>query len=503
MKKIICRLFTLVLAMLIVATSLVACGGGGNPANSSTDIEIYLWKSGVGDQFLKDIIAGFEKKHPEYNVMLEAKSNGDYINTMLPLGPDQNSIDLFFVSKGSDYEKYCATLDDVLASKNEGESKTIGEKIGNDRLQYFVSKDGKYYSLSYYGGFGFLCYNADIIDGVRYDVPKTTNELYTLAMDLYSDGITPFIHFIDGGYWQFLYKVWRAQYFGVENCIDLAVNPTLEKVTDDGIGIKQVFETLEQLISSSGMVYNGSNSIDFTSAQTLFIEGKAAMMANGSWMENEMRENYAEGSKNFATMKTPVISAIRDLCTTIESDAELSALVTAIDENFSDLIGAGYNVSQADYDRVYAARNLMFNNFDAHTICIPKYSTAIDGAKEFLKYFFSDEAMLIYCDAVHSKPQADFSNEVTVDTSSWSKWAKQQDVLYKDVKNYIDTVVNTSIIYSAGGLNLYGEYDRKVIKFLSNNNPADKKTANQMWNAIKALHNEKWTTYLRNAGLEG
>ena len=503
MKKTIAKLITILLASFIAVTAFVGCGKKKQAANTSTDIEIYLWKSGVGDKFLKEIIAGFEAKHPEYNVTLEAKSNGDYINTMLPLGPEQNTIDLFFVSKGSDYNKYCATLDDVLLSKNEGESKTIGEKIGNDRLQYLVDKDGRYYNLSYYGGFGFLCYNADIIDGVNYAVPKTTDELYTLSMDLYSDGITPFIHFTDGGYWYYLYEIWQVQYFGVENMLDIYVNPTLEKVTDDGIGIKQTMEAMEKLISSTGMVYNGSNSIDFTSAQTLFIEGKAAMMANGSWMENEMRENYAEGSKNFATMKTPVISSIRDHCPTIGSDAELSALIDAIDLNSPALTGTGYEVSKADYDRVYAARNLMYNNFNAHTICIPKYSAAIEGAKEFVKYFFSDEAMISYCNAVHSRPQADFSGNVTVNTSSWSKWAKQQDELYSTVKTYVRGTVNASELYSAGGLNLFGEYDKKLVKFLSSNNPADKKTAAQMWDAIKTKHNNGWTTYLRNAGIEG
>ena len=268
--------------------------------------------------------------------------------------------------------------------------------MGEDRLRYFKSQDGNYYSFSYYGGWGGLVYNADIINGTTYQVPNTTDELYYLAMDLAAETKTPFIHFTDGGYWYYLYDVWFAQYAGMDKYLDAIENPTLEKISDDSLGVKQMLEVMEKLIGATDQCYNGSNSYDFTTSQTLFLENKAVMMANGSWMEYEMRENYEAGTKNYSMMRTPVISSIIDHCDTIEDDAELSALIDAIDNGDTALEGTGYTVSQADYDRIKYARSLMTNNFNAHTACIPNYSTAKEGAKKFLQYFYSDEALLLY-----------------------------------------------------------------------------------------------------------
>ena len=500
MKKKLTKLLAVSMAVLSLGT-FVGCGKKPATPNTETDIEIYLWKSGIGDEFMKDIVAGFEAKYPQYDVHLDAKSDGSYVDTTLKLGADLNSVDLYFVSKGHDYEQYCEPLNDVLEYTNEGESKTIAEKIGDSRLRYFKSKDNNYYSLSYYGGWGSLVYNADVIDGTKYKVPKTTDELYYLAMDLASEKKTPFIHFTDGGYWYYLYDVWTAQYAGLDKYLDTFENPTLEKVCDDSLGVKQMLEVMEQLIGATDQCYNGSNSYDFTSAQTLFLENKAVMMANGSWMEYEMRENYEEGTKNYSMMRVPVISSIIDNCPSIEDDAELSALVDAIDAGNTALEGTNYAVSQADYDRVKEARSLMTNNFDAHTACIPNYSTAKEGAKKFLQYFYSNEALVKYANAMHAQAPVDMCDGVTVDASSWSKWAQEQNAFNQTQSVFISGALNEHKIFGAGGCSLYGVYTKTLVKFISSNNPNDKVSATKLWGQIKTHHTTSWDTYFQNAGL--
>ena len=105
MKKKFAKLLAVCMAVLSLGAT-VGCGGGKDTPDTATDIEIYLWKSGAGDEFMKQIIAGFEAKYPEYNVHLDAKSDGSYIDTTLKLGEDLNSGDMYFVAKGSNYEKY-------------------------------------------------------------------------------------------------------------------------------------------------------------------------------------------------------------------------------------------------------------------------------------------------------------------------------------------------------------------------------------------------------------
>lgn len=58
------------------------------------------------------------------------------------------------------------------------------------------------------------------------------------------------------------------------------------------------------------------------------------MMPNGAWLENEM-EGAIASDMQLRLMKTPVISAIRDVLPdkSVKDDAELSALVTYIDKS--------------------------------------------------------------------------------------------------------------------------------------------------------------------------
>lgn len=505
-KKIL-RTACIFLMLLAIALGSAACQTK-KAANSSSDLEIFLWESGSGSDYMQKIVDAFKAKHPEYNVTFRANANGEYIDTQLEQ-TTVNTIDLFFTARGSDYEKYCEPLNDILDYTADGESKTIGEKFGEQKLQYLRSGDGNYYSLSYYGGLGGICYNADIIDGVAYSEPRTTDELYYLALDLSADKYVPFIHFTEGGYWDYVYNVWVDQYCGDAAYLDMLQNPTLEKLTDDENGIKQTLEVLHRLLGSTDNVYSGSNSYDFTSAQTLFLEGKAVMMVDGTWMEYEMRSNYEEGTKNFRMMKTPVISTIVEQCDSIKgenggtADEELSALIAAIDAEDPAFVGDGYNVSQADYDRVEKARNTITNNYAGHTACIPNYSTAKDAAKEFLKFFYSDAAMKIYMEELKWYPPLDFSEEVATDQSSYTEWNKEQIALSQQCTAFPSDFREISHpIYSLGGCDLFGQYKDNLITLISTNDPNSKLTnAEATWTNIKTEHNKNWSRYFELAGI--
>lgn len=504
-KKILLKL-GIIVALAAVTLSAVSCKTE-QAANSSSDLEIFLWESGSGSDYMQKIVDAFKAKHPEYNVTFRANANGEYIDTQLEQ-TTVNTIDLFFTARGSDYEKYCEPLNDILEYRAEGESKTIGAKFGEQKLQYLRSSDGNYYSLSYYGGLGGICYNADIIDGTKYSVPKTTNELYYLALDLTADRYVPFIHFTEGGYWDYVYNVWVNQYCGSTEYLDMLQNPTLEKLTDETNGIKQTLGVMQRLLGATDNVYSGSNSYDFTSAQTLFLEGRAVMMVDGTWMEYEMRSNYEEGTKNFRMMKTPVISDIVDHCDSIKgenggtADAELSALIAAIDAGNTSLSGEGYDVSQTDYDRICTVRNTITNNFAGHTVCIPNYSTAKDAAKEFLKFFYSDEAMKIYMDELKWYPPLDFSEEVATDQSSYTEWNKEQIALSQQCTAFpSDFREIAHPIFSLGGCDLFGPYKESMVSRISTNNPNDKLDADTMWANIVKEHTDNWDRYFELAGI--
>ena len=104
---------------------------------------------------------------------------------------------------------------------------------------------------------------------------------------------------------------------------------------------------METLIDSQYVV-SGSNSADHTTQQTKFLNGRAVMMCNGAWMNNEMK-TASSTSKNFSIMQTPVISSIVDKLTDVKTDAMLSAVIEVVDK-VTDGEVALSDVKQADGD---------------------------------------------------------------------------------------------------------------------------------------------------------
>jgi hypothetical protein len=144
-------------------------------------------------------------------------------------------------------------------------------------------------------------------------------------------------------------------------------------------------------------------------AQTSFLDGKYAFHVNGDWFDNEMYEigqaiiNEGGDISGIKMMKTPIVSSIIDRpeCQTIENDAELSALITAIDNGSTALVGDGYSVSQAAYDKIKEARSIVFSigaNLDA---IIPSYAKGKDVAVDFLRFMATDLGLETYLEATY------------------------------------------------------------------------------------------------------
>ena len=267
----------------------------------------------------------------------------------------------------------------------------------------------------------------------------------------------------------------------------------------DENGVFDALKVLEQCLNSPKKYVNGSNAFNFTDAQTLYLEGESVMMVTGSWLEYEMSGNYESGTKNFKMMKTPVISSIINKCPSIENDEELSSLVKAIDAGKTTLVGTGYEVTQADFDKVAEARKIMYNHCIGHAACVPKYSDNINGAKDFLKFYFSDRALKIFADTTKTKSIADFDGDVTLDTSTWSMWQKNQLKIDADCVPFSESSNSQHVLYTVGGLTLTAGIE--YISKLSTNSQSDRMTAQEIWNGIKVYHNNNWNKYNANAGL--
>ena len=485
----------------------VGCGGGGSKTenNTATDIQIYYWKAGYGLEFMEEIVNNFNAKQSTYTAHLEHNSNATTITSTLALGED-NTYDLYFTMLNSMmYKSDFINLDDVLAMTPNGESKTIGEKYNQEILNALKNEDGTTTFLSYGNGWSGIAYNADIINGVDYEVPVTTKELEILTMVLGEDtalknaNVKPWIFFnagTGGGYWSYPMTAWQVQYDG----LDYYYNNLLTLQNDNGDkpqdiltkkdGRWEALKVAESIITPTSVHPESTNS-SHTKVQTLLLQGKAVMMPNGSWLLNE--SGASSTTANIKMMKMPVVSSIVDVLPdkSVNNDSELAALIRAIDDGDTKLRSDNYTyeVTQADYDRVKAARNLMYNNGVESYAFVPKYSNAIDGAKEFLKYFYSDEALETFLKKTGSMNCANFTDASKLDTSTLSDWSKQQVEFGTTMTAIVAPVKKAAIFRNTGFDTFLGVgYPMEF----SAQNVNDKRTADQVWTMLEEKVDENW-----------
>lgn len=493
------KIAALAMVGVLGVSCFAGCGKkGGNGGGSETDIEIAYWLSGLGSEWLDNMVEAFEAKYPEYNVTI--KSSADVEGVKAPFGnEDTDTIDLYMANAEYNYE-YSEPLDDVLDSKADGESKTIREKLNPSYLELEVAEDGKVYELTYGGGAIGLIYNKKMFKeaGVR-NVPRTTSELINACDTLFATGKVPICHFkTTVSYYNYISDAWRMQYDGRDYFINNFYGCTDENGTSPSKGVftkkdgrYEVLEVMERLLTPD-YVLTGSNTHEMTTMQTKFLQGECAMMVTGGWIANEM--NMTDKMGDFTVMKTPVISSITDKLTTVTEEADLRTVISAVDavtDGEEDIAtykdGENYkvedlSVSAADWDCIYKARNTVSTNYAGETMFIPKYSNAKEGAKEFIKFMYSDEGYKIYADTLHLPlPLTMDSGEL--DTSDWSDFEKDQlNLINSTVQTASSYIKSQHPIFYLGGADAYGNeviFDKFCAK-----NVKDRLNASSAWDFI-------------------
>lgn len=516
MKK-VKRILSAVFAVAMLLGCLAGCGGnngtqkGEDPAN---EIKISYWNSGIGTAWLDAMIAAFEADHPEYKVTYNASA--DAAAVVAPLGlPEVDTNDLYMGLRQTDIQ-YLEPLDDLLEATAAGDTKTLGEKFDARYLALEKDADGHYYGFTYSGGVIGIVYNKKMFSEAGIDkLPRTTDELAVVCDTLYSNGKTALIHYQPAGYWEYLTEVWVSQYGGMDYYLNTlyackdseGVSPSKAVFTTKD-GRYKTLQAYEKFITPE-YVLSGSNSMDYITAQTMFLNDSAAMMVSGSWMQNEMAS--VGSMDNFEMMKTPVISSITDRLTTVKSESELRKLIDAVDqvadgektlEDFAAEGGysvGGKVVSQEDWDVVYEARYSIAVNYSAQPCLIPNYSNIKDGAKEFLKFMYSDKGIAIYQNTVHFGLPISLS-QGEIDTSSWSSFEKGQSELMATAVNYVSSYNGSKHrIYSDGGATPFCGVT--FVNSLCARSNTDRLTADQIWEKmmkeVDKLYEDTWLANIK------
>lgn len=509
---------TLSLAMAFLLTfgsiGLTGCGGVKEAPNTETDLEIFSWIAGNGSEWLDKTIDAFQKKFPEVNVVKKYSSSNDTWANELT-SPSTNTIDLYISSMTNflAYTEYLEPLDDVLNATWEGESVPLINKSYKPMLDTQRGEDGKLYAAMFGGGVSGLVYNKTVFEEKGYEIPRTTDELVLLAADMVDDKYTPFIHCNNADYWTYCVMPWWGQYSGVEDVYNFwnakYVDPETGAVEQPSLkamkteGKKKALDALYSVISPKGYTYSASNQATHTEAQTYFLSGKALMMPNGSWLENEMKNTSSNIEYSF--MKLPVISSLGEKLGI--TDKILAEVVSYVDS--ADYAAGTINDASTEYDAarvktcsneviaaVAEARKVVYSEAVSNRMIIPNYANAKDWAKKFVQFMNSDEALNIYSDTLNLKTFVTPTKD-TVDKTDWSPFMQSAASLMD----------NASYVFRAKGYKLF--YNTNMVEFLpyvastyfTASNAEDRKNSDEFWDYCVEYYDNNWNNLLKQAGL--
>ena len=507
------KVLALLLVIAMVFTALVGCGGSKNANDKESgdmkdrkEIKIAYWLSGLGEQWLKDVIAGFEKAQDEYYVTYTTSASQSSLTSAFGMA-DMDETDIYFALR-NDATEFMEPLNEILEKTAEGDAKPLKEKFNSSYLAYEQAEDGNYYMLTYGGGMFNLYYNIDLFKeaGIT-QLPRTSDELTVVCDQLNSKNITPLCHFKNGGYYEFMLRLYMAQYDGIDyyinnflTCTDENGKSPSKDVLTKKDGRYYALKAMEKFITPTYML-TGSTTQSHTEIQTQFLNKAAAMMLNGSWIENEMKVN--KGEYNLGAMKIPVLSSIVNQLETVKTESALREVITAVDtvidgekkaEDYAS--GDGYKVgnnmvSAADWNRLLDTRNMIQSNYANSSAFVTKYSDVKEGALKFLEYMYSDEGYELQAKATKCPMPMTLSTGEQIDTTDMSDTQKQQFTMSTQDTVYVDmSSAKEHKIFTVGGASLIARINY-VDKF-SSGNKDDRMSADEVWELMLKTIDENY-----------
>ena len=453
MKKIL-TFIILVTMICCSAFSAMGCTGTGKGEISTDEntINVSIYKAGYGDQQWRALFAQFEKIFADEGYKFNIVNSNSTI-----LGPNvlpelqmgaKNKIDMYITGaldvrsiveasekNGFEIAHEISHLGDAHPINNEGEEEpeTINKKMDSFIKQYiyydgeyaeyngYAEYDGNAYFMPYGSSVESLLVNNRVLEAYGLEKPLTTKQLINAfnviaANPNPGDGLTGVKPTVWAGfnayqYWNCCEAVWAAQYDGYDEYVQF----TSLNGYDDPMDAIEVYQrkgmeyslTVMDTMLDLDNAPDGTVNMEHGDAQHIFITGKAAFMANATWFQNEMYNDYQQYLGDIEMIRMPIISELgvklgldgangtdEDKCEEV-----LIEVVKGVDANDTnaDIISAvstecGVTLTDAQVDGVREARSIYYERDINGGIIINNFSDKKEIAELFIRYVASDDA---------------------------------------------------------------------------------------------------------------
>ena len=436
MKKKSTILLSTALVLSFALGSFSGCGTGTENSSINPEdpnkLEIYVYNAGYGYEWAENILKEFVKepwvqeKYP--GIETKAKVEHDEVATRsVELLTASKKVNKYDIVMGTGLEgligpdvKVLDLTERVYNGEVPGESVLYKDKLlpsylnsAAYRTKGETTDESIYYQTNWAKGITGLMYNETKLEALGYEVPNTTNELLSImnsvknrTPDSVYNQTTSFVTWGTSTYANYLYFTWWAQYQTAEEYINFysGIDSTTESRSPaifKQAGIYESLSVLEKILHrSNGITWVNPNTgrEAYRETQNRVLLGNALFMANGDWVDNELkvlRDGLIELNGRADTvklMRTPIISSIISRTPSIQDDATLSAVVAAIDAGETEYAG----VSATDFNIIKEAREVVYSVGPGHNAYIPSEATGVNPAVDFLLYMATDKAQDIY-----------------------------------------------------------------------------------------------------------
>lgn len=270
--------------------SSAAAGASASAPASGEKIKLSIWHNFSGDDLRAKAVRGqidkFKAAHPEIELDAQAIPPDGYRQRLKTVAAAGEMPDVFFTQSGTSIQEFydgglIQPITPLLDKYPEWKNNFMEGAL--DRLSF----DGQVYATPLSGSATSLFfYNKSLFDKYQVKVPTTWDELMTAVKTFNDNKITP----ISLGN----KAAWLAQSSIISSLADRVTGTDwfLKAAKQDGASFTdpefvkalQLFKDL----STAKAFQTGANSLDNTQMEQYFIEGKAAMMIDGSWALTNM-----------------------------------------------------------------------------------------------------------------------------------------------------------------------------------------------------------------------
>ena len=301
------------------ASVLVACGNSSSSSSSVTEIEFFSQKPEM-QATLQEIVDDYNKSQDEVKVKLTSVPDaGTVLKTRIANGEAPDVINVY--PQNADFKGWAA--DGQFVDLTD-ESDILDNLYDGAAEAYAV--DSKIYNVPLTTNVSGVYYNKDAFAKLGIEVPKSLAEFQDIVKKIKDDGQTPFAEAL-GDPWTvngFAQLAWIQSAGGAQAANDYLRFSDKGAIAEDEVS-KNVAAYLD-LLAGNGQ--SNSDGALYADTVAVFAEGKALMMANGSWALTVIKQQEPDFEVGFfpmpgLTADAPVMTVgAADMAVSISADSK-------------------------------------------------------------------------------------------------------------------------------------------------------------------------------------